>query len=175
VVVGRNPTQLLVTASGKHKGWLQPSDFVLVDQSGQPVFPDQPKSSAETLLHCLAAEDEDVGAVLHTHSVWSTLISARYATMGGVLIEGFEMLKGLSGVASHEHSEWFPIFPNSQDIPALADQVRAAMKTADQPLHGFLIHQHGIYTWGRDLDEAFRHIEIMEFLFEVLARQASLK
>jgi len=173
-VVQRHPTQLLVTASGKHKGWLTDSDFVLVDQSGQPVHADQPKASAETLLHCLAAESEDVGAVLHTHSVWSTLMSARYASMGGVLLEGYEMLKGLSGVTSHEHSEWFPIFPNSQDIPQLVEQVRAEMSTAQQPLHGYLIHQHGIYTWGKDLDEAFRHVEILEFLLEVLARQASL-
>lgn len=173
-VVERNPTRLLVTASGKHKGWLADGDFVLVDQLGQPVYADQPKSSAETLLHCLAVEDQQVGAVLHTHSVWSTLLSARYASMGGILMEGYEMLKGFSGVTTHEHSEWLPIFANSQDIPALVDQVRAEMNRQQQPLHGFLIHQHGIYTWGKDLDEAFRHVEIIEFLLEVLARQASL-
>jgi len=174
VVVQRDPVQLLITASGKDKGRLKQSDFVLVDSHGRPVHEDQPKSSAETLLHCLAAEDDSVGAILHTHSVWSTIISSRFASLGGVLVEGYEMLKGLSGVTTHEHAEWFPILPNSQDISHLVDQVRKELQQAEQPLHGYLIHQHGIYTWGRDLHEAFRHVEIIEFLLEVLARQAQM-
>jgi ribulose-5-phosphate 4-epimerase/fuculose-1-phosphate aldolase len=42
------------------------------------------------------------------------------------------------------------------------------------PLHGFLIARHGLYTWGRDLAEARRHIEIFEFLFECVARARTL-
>jgi methylthioribulose-1-phosphate dehydratase len=92
------------------------------------------------------------------------------------LIEGFEMLKGLSGVTTHAHAEWLPIFENTQDIPALAAQVQAAMADTQRPLtHGYLIRRHGIYTWGKDLDEAFRQIEIIEFLLECLGRQASMK
>ena len=81
------------------------------------------------------------------------------------------MLKGLAGVTTHEHREWVPIFPNSQDI---ADRRRVELRlndTSKPPLHGFLLRNHGLYTWGRDLDEARRHIEIFEFLFEVLVRR----
>ncbi len=172
VVVNRNPLQLLVTASGKDKGRLSREDFVLVDGDGKPVRDDQPKSSAETLLHCVAAQQEGVGAILHTHSVWSTILSERFAGLGGLMIEGFEMLKGLSSVATHEHREWLPIFENTQDIPVLAEQVKAAMRDTNKPLtHGYLIRKHGIYTWGRDLDEATRQIEIIEFLLECIGRQ----
>lgn len=175
VVVNRNPLQLLVTASGKDKGRLSREDFVLVDGEGKPIRDDQPKSSAETLLHCVAAQQENVGAILHTHSIWSTILSERFAGLGGLTIEGFEMLKGLSGVTTHEHREWLPIFENTQDIPVLAEQVKAAMKDAHKPLtHGYLIRRHGIYTWGRDLDEATRQIEIIEFLLECIGRQISL-
>ncbi len=174
VVVNRNPLQLLVTASGKDKGRLTREDFVLVDGEGNPVRSDQPKSSAETLLHCVAAQQENVGAILHTHSVWSTILSERFAGLGGLTIEGFEMLKGLNGVSTHEHREWLPIFPNTQDIPVLAEQVKTAMQNPDKPLtHGYLIRRHGIYTWGRDLDEAVRQIEIIEFLLECIGRQIS--
>jgi len=175
VVVNRNPLQLLVTASGKDKGRLSREDFVLVDGEGKLVRPDQPKSSAETLLHCVAAQQANVGAILHTHSVWSTILSERFAGLGGLMIEGFEMLKGLSGVTTHEHREWLPIFPNTQDIPVLAEQVKAAMRDPAKPLtHGYLIRRHGIYTWGRDLDEAVRQTEIIEFLLECIGRQISL-
>ncbi|MEC8305131.1 MAG: class II aldolase/adducin family protein [Planctomycetota bacterium] len=37
------------------------------------------------------------------------------------------------------------------------------------------MHQHGLYTWGKDIDEARRHIEVYEFLFECLARKMMLK
>ena len=174
VIVERDPLLLLVTASGKDKGRLRSDDFVLVGANGAPTLPKQPKSSAETLLHCIAASKfADVGAVLHTHSVWSTLLSQRFASQGGILFEGYEMLKGLSNVGTHEHREWLPIFENTQDIPALAEKV-AAMHAEKGIAHGYLIAGHGIYTWGKDLDEAFRQIEIWEFLLECLGRKISM-
>ncbi len=85
------------------------------------------------------------------------------------------MLKGLAGISTHEHRQWVQIFPNTQDIPALAQTVRLRLCDRDNPLrHGFLIQQHGLYTWGRDVHEARRHVEIYEFLFEVLGRRLSI-
>jgi methylthioribulose-1-phosphate dehydratase len=111
--------------------------------------------------------------VLHTHSVWSTILSDRFAPQGGIRLEGYEMLKGLSGVRTHEHSEWLPIFENTQDIPELAERVRAYGK--EKPIaHGYIIRRHGIYTWGADVAEAFRQIEIIEFLLECVARSSTM-
>lgn len=175
VVINRDPLQLLVTASGKDKGRLTRGDFVIVDGYGKPCIEGQPKSSAETLLHCVAASSPQVGAVLHTHSVWSTVLSERFAPQGGILIEGYEMLKGLAGVTSHTHRQWLRIFENTQDIPALAVEVQRAMEDARHPLSaGYIIRRHGIYTWGRDIEEASRQIEIIEFLLECIGRQASM-
>jgi methylthioribulose-1-phosphate dehydratase len=111
---------------------------------------------------------------LHTHSVWSTILSDFYANAGGFKLTGFEMLKGLAGVRTHEHTEWLPIIENSQNMQELA---RAVEQTLQQhPLaHAFLLRQHGLYTWGRDLNEAKRHVEILEFLLEVLGRTATTK
>lgn len=175
VVVSREPLELLVTASGKDKGNLQTTDFVRVDADGQPVFDGQPKSSAETLLHTVLASQPDVGAVLHTHSVWTTLLSQLYADAGGFEIEDYEMLKGLEGVKTHQHTEWVEIFDNTQDIASLAEEVAAHLRDPNRRWqHGFLMRQHGLYTWGRTLFEARRHIEIFEFLFECLVRKRSL-
>ena len=108
-------------------------------------------------------------AVLHTHSVWGTLVSDAYAAEGGVHFENYEMLKGLAGVGTHEHREWLPIFENSQRwtevVPRLEESLR---RRAD--VHGFLILRHGLYTWGESVSEAKRHVEILEFLLEVLWR-----
>ena len=97
------------------------------------------------------------------------MLSDLHFAAGGVTIAGYEMLKGLEGVETHEHCEWVPILPNSQDLWALADRVAATLQQHPQ-VHGFLLYRHGLYVWGRDRRQAKRHVEILEFLFETLAR-----
>ena len=175
VVVGREPFRLLVTASGKDKGCLSANDFVVVDEQGRHVGEGQPKSSAETLLHVVAAQQPGVGAVLHTHSTWATVLSDLFFEQGSLRIEGYEMLKGLAGISTHESSVAIEIFENTQDIASLATRVQERLMDDTNPLqYGFLIRRHGMYTWGEDLPEARRHVEILEFLFEVMARRITL-
>lgn len=175
VVLGNDPVELIVTASGKDKGRLATGDFVHVGPDGNPIESGQPKSSAETMLHVVLAEQHDVGSILHTHSVWGTLLSDHFFDQGGFEIEGFEMLKGLEGIPTHDHSHWIPIFENTQDIPVLAEQVRQRLADPMESMtHGFLIRKHGLYTWGKDVFSARRHIEVYEFLFECVARKIGL-
>jgi methylthioribulose-1-phosphate dehydratase len=54
-------------------------------------------------------------------------------------------------------------------VPRLATGVRATLDRYPAA-HGFLIRRHGLYTWGMELRDAVRHVEILEFLFEVIAR-----
>jgi methylthioribulose-1-phosphate dehydratase len=79
------------------------------------------------------------------------------------------MLKGLQGVKTHEHREWLPIVDNSQDMPALANTITAVLNK-NQDAHGFLLKRHGLYSWGDNLAQAKRHVEILEFLLETLGR-----
>lgn len=174
VVVGRDPLRLLVTESGRDKGRLGPTDFVTVGAQGETVDGSGKRSSAETMLHVVLAEGAGAGAVLHTHSVWGTLLSDLWGDAGGGWIAGYEMLKGLAGVTTHQTKKFVEVFPNTQNIPSLADKVRARLQEPEDPLrHGFLIRKHGLYTWGADLAEARRHIEVFEFLFECEGRRLS--
>jgi methylthioribulose-1-phosphate dehydratase len=176
VVTSRDPLRLLITASGRHKGALGPGDFVEVDERGRQTDPSALRPSAETLLHVVLAGQPDVGAVLHTHSIWATLLSDLFHEEGAVAIEGYEMLKGLAGISTHEQRLALEIFENSQDIPALAGRVRARLTDVPKPLrYGFLLRRHGLYTWARDLDDALRHVEILEFLFESVGRRLTLE
>jgi len=168
-VVARDPLRLAITPSGADKGALQANQIILIDDQGRALDDPSAKPSDECPLHILLAKLRNAGAVLHTHSIWSTMLSNIYFDDCGLAIEGYEMLKGLAGVKSHEHREWLPIFENSQDMPALAGSV--ADKLAQYPAaHGFMLRRHGLYTWGKDLSEAKRHVEILEFLLETVAR-----
>ncbi len=175
VIVEREPLTLLLTGSGYDKGALLPDQFVLVNEEGQALYPDQPKPSAETLLHTVLAKFAGAGAVLHTHSVYGTVLSENHLPEGKLTISGYEMLKGLEGIATHDASIDVEIFANTQDIAALAKEVEARLLDPVKPLrHGFLIAGHGLYTWAADLAGARRQVEVFEFLFEVVTRRRLL-
>ncbi|HEV7283082.1 MAG TPA: methylthioribulose 1-phosphate dehydratase [Pirellulaceae bacterium] len=175
-VLSREPLELLVTASGMDKGRLTRADFVRVGADGRPTSAGQPKSSAETMLHVvLADERSEVGGILHTHSVWTTILSDHYFGQGFVEFSGFEMLKGFAGIGTHETTVRFRIFENTQDIGTLAEEVRKLLKEGDESLrYGYLLRKHGLYTWGKDVQEARRHVEILEFLLECEWRRLAL-
>jgi methylthioribulose-1-phosphate dehydratase len=163
----RDPLRLAITRSGAHKGQLTPDD--ILEFGDGRILAGNGASSAETLLHVEIYARRGAGSVLHTHSTWSTLLSHRYAESGGLAIDGYEMLKGLAGVTTHEHREWLPILENDQDVPRLAAEVGRLLD--GQPgCHGFLLRRHGLYTWGATVAEAARHVEILEFLLESVAR-----
>jgi methylthioribulose-1-phosphate dehydratase len=168
-VVNRDPLRLAISPSGVDKGLMSTDQILLVDEHASVVSEHSAKPSDECPLHSRVVLEREAGAVLHTHSVWGTILSDLHVQDGGVAIEGFEMLKGLQGVTTHEHREWIPILGNDQDMTQLAAGVRETL--AQHPaVHGFLIHRHGLYTWGETLADAERHVEILEFLFETVAR-----
>jgi methylthioribulose-1-phosphate dehydratase len=167
-VVGRDPLRVAITPSGAHKGRLNGSEFLEVDREGH-VVRGEGRPSAETAIHLELIGIRGAGAVLHTHSVWSTILSDSHAARGGLALEGFEMLKGLEGVTTHEHREWLPIVANDQDMSRLTPVILQVL--TDHPgAHGFLLRRHGLYTWGQTIAEAERHVEIFEFLLEVVGR-----
>ncbi len=175
VVVDRAPLTLVMTGSGFDKGRLTPEQFVLVDEHARSLHPSFPKPSAEALLHTALARGAGAGAVLHTHSICGTVLSEGFLAEGRLPIAGYEMLKGLTGITTHETAIEVEVFPNTQDIASLAKVVEARASDAARPLqHGFLMAGHGLYTWGADLAAARRQVEIFEFLFEVLAQKRLL-
>ena len=173
-VVQREPLRLAMSPSGVDKGELMPDQMLAIDENAHIVNQDFGKPSDESLLHIKIVKERGAGAVLHTHSVWNTLLSDLYASAGGVTINGYEMLKGLQGVRTHEHSEWLPIIDNSQDMPALAESVGQTLNQ-HKDSHGFLLCRHGLYSWGETLAEAKRHIEILEFLLETMGRTLHIR
>jgi methylthioribulose-1-phosphate dehydratase len=170
-VVSSNPFRLAITPSAAHKGTLTGAEILEIDEGGRVIGHRPGRPSAETLLHLEIVRLRGARAVLHTHSVWGTILSDLHASARGLTIEGYEMLKGLDGVATHDHREFVPIVDNDQDMERLAGDVRIRLGE-HQAAHAFLIRGHGLYTWGATLDEAERHVEILEFLFEAVGRRS---
>ena len=157
--------QCLITQSGKDKSRLSENDLMVCSLDGKAVDSSL-HPSAETALHtCLYRFDHNIGAVLHTHSVNSTVLSRTAADK--LCVSGFEMQKALSGNQTHDETIEIAIFDNDQNIEALAARVEKNMPV--QP--GFLVRGHGLYAWGQDINEARRHVEGFEFLFACLSQE----
>jgi methylthioribulose-1-phosphate dehydratase len=166
--LNHDPMRLVITSSGQDKGTLTSACFVEVDEGGR-ILKGDGSPSAETMLHAIIVRRRKAGSVLHVHSIWATALSNLYAEQGGITITGYEMLKGLSGVKTHEHAEWLPILENSQDYERLSRELDNVLLEHPE-VHGVLLRGHGIYTWGMDVEEAKRHVEILEFLLEVVGQ-----
>jgi len=153
---------ILITVSGRHKGRLQIEDLMRVDLDGQAL--DGKTPSAEALLHTqIYRLFPDVGAVLHPHPKSATLLSK--CARDAVVLENYELLKALAGIDTHQARVTIPIFANDQNIARLAIAVEH-FAVQHGLSYGYLIAGHGLYTWGATIDDALRHLEALEFLFD---------
>ncbi len=155
----------IITTSGKDKGSLTINDFIIANLHDSAPE----KASAETLLHAaLYNLIPQTSCVLHTHSVHATFLSLKQPE---IILEGYEMLKALSGVSTHHHLEVIPVLPNSQDLLVLSEDVRKLVK--HQPnIHAFLVAGHGLYTWGESIFKARIQLEALEFMLECECRKS---
>ena len=162
--------RIFITRSGLDKGAITPADLLEIDGECN-VLAGEGKPSAETSLHgVIYRRFPEAGAIFHVHTIWNTLLSDRFATDGAVSLENYELLKALSGVATHEHRELVPILENSQEYAGLARELEAALGNYASA-HGVLLRRHGLYTWGESVAGARRHLEALEFMFEVESRR----
>ncbi len=152
-----------ITISGRDKSRAERDDIMLVDLAGQSVLTDA-LPSAETALHTqIYRRYADVNAVLHTHSHNQSVASRLFAADGVLHLQGWELQKAIGNYRTHADVLDIPVFANTQDMAQLVAQVDDWLDSG-KPLHAYLIAGHGIYTWGRDMLEARRHLEALEFL-----------
>lgn len=157
--------RIAITVSGAHKGRLTPGDIMILD-GGDPRRP-----SAETALHrAIYSAFPDVGAVLHSHGPVSVALGR--ATAGDAwTIAGHELLKALPGIDTHDVTVRIPIVENSQDMA----EIERAIAPLLGPVPAYMIRGHGLYGWGRDIAEAERVVEALEWLAEAALAERSFR
>jgi len=166
------PDRLLITADGVSKGRLSHADLVTIDRRGHQLNPSEAPPSSEFPLH-LALYDffPKVGAVLHCHSITSTILSR----MGheSFVLEGYEMLTALDGVEAHTGRVAIPVFSNYRDFSHMAHWFHRYVVRFPE-INGLLIAGHGLYCWGATTGDALRQAEALEFMFECELRMAQI-
>jgi methylthioribulose-1-phosphate dehydratase len=169
-----NKDLFVISQSGVDKSDFQAGHLMVINNKAESVYDPNLKPSAETFIHIVVYEIfPEINAILHTHSLNATFLSMKEEN-NFLEFEGLELLKGLEGNSTHELKETLPIFPNSQDIKSLSKEIGEYLKRHPET-HGLILKGHGLYTWGKDLKSAKRHVETYEYLFQYkLLEQKSL-
>ncbi len=142
---------IYISASGTCFGTLSREDFAQLDFSGQLVGGKKP--SKEWPLHlALYEKSPDIGAVIHTHSLYSILWSVVPDLNESDCIPPhtpyLNMKLGTVGLIPYEK-------PGSE---ALFSAFRQRMQDSD----GFLLRRHGPVVPGKNIMDAFYCLEELE-------------
>ena len=141
-----------VTPSGIDYDALRPADITVVDLQGRPVDGDQLPSSELPFHLALYRHRPDVGAVVHTHSVYATTMACLHWEIPAVhYLVGFAGLKvPLAPYATY----------GSRD---LASHVVAGIGSGN----AVLLANHGMVAVGADLNRAFAVAEEIELVARI--------
>ncbi len=151
---------MLLTPSGKNKGFVEAGDMLVVDFSGN-VAEGAGRASKEYPMHRAVYEGRsDVNAVVHTHPVYATAFAMAGKNIpDNYLIETRMMLKkvALAPYATPGTAE-------------MADAIAPYIQEAN----AVLLQNHGALTWGRDLMDAFNKMEVLESVAKTIIHSAAV-
>jgi len=140
--------RFLTTPSGTCKGWLEPADFVTVDESGRKVAGSRPPSSEFDMHRVIYEVRPDVQAIVHAHPALATAFTVAGRSLGEpILTEG---LLTIGQIATAAYA--------TPGTPAVGNSLRHLVRDHD----AILLAHHGAVTCGPDLDTAYWYMEIVE-------------
>ena len=154
------PELLAVTPSGKPYSSLKDDDIVVTDFDVEPVEGESMPSS-ETLLHvAIYRARPDVGAVIHTHSVFSSVAAVAGLDVPPIIDEMVVSVGGPIKVSEYA-------FPGTQELAESVCEALGDRKAA-------LIRNHGAVGVGRDLQEALQICSLLERVAQIFVYSSVL-
>jgi L-fuculose-phosphate aldolase len=142
---------MVITPRGCRLGALRPEECLVTDLDGR-VLEGDGMASSETPLHCAAYAATGAGAVVHTHSLFCSVVSTLVSEIVGIHY-AVALFGGSVRVADYA----------TFGSPELAGHVAQALRGR----RGALMRSHGAVTVAADLAEAVELAETLEWLASV--------
>jgi len=166
-----------ITASGKPKGRLEESDFLLVRVNDGAIIERgraDDKPSAETSIHRAIYELFPAArACLHGHII-EAIHAADRARKGArsLRLPPIEMVKGFDIWRQNPKTD-LPLFENFLDVARIAEDIRKRFRKTAPAVTALMIRAHGPTVWGASLQQAYNRFEVLEFIlhYQVHARR----
>lgn len=145
---------ILLTPSGRNKGMVQAKEIVVLDLDGS-VVDEAGKASREYPMHReIYRRRADVRAVVHTHPVYATA----FALAGKNLPENYlietRMMLGRTALADYATPGTLEL------VDAISPHIQACS--------AILLKNHGALTLGKNLEDAFNKMEVLESIAKTI-------
>jgi len=145
--------KILITPSGKNKGMLKEKDLVVVTLNGKRISGSL-KPSSELLMHLFVYQKrKDVNAVVHAHPPYSLAFASAHLPLAQNLLPEVIMFLGEIPLAAYAT-------PSTEEVPK-------SLSSFIEKHNTFLLENHGVLTLGKDIDEAYSRLEMVEHLAKV--------
>jgi len=150
--VGEN--RFLCTPTMHSKGYLKPTDIVLIDIDGNVVSGTKNRSS-EALLHLEAYRRRpDVSAIVHCHPPHATAYAITHTALPRWVLAEVEIFLGSIPIAPYKA-------PGTQEF---AETIRPYLADSN----AIILANHGTLTLGKDLEQAFWWTEVLDAYCRIL-------
>lgn len=145
--------RILITPTGRSKGFLSPDDLVVVDSRGRKVS-GALEATSELPMHLFAYQARpDVCAVVHAHPPRATGFAVAGVHLAQCVLP--EVIATLGGVPLTEYAT-----PSTPEVPAsLEEYIR--------DYNAILLRSHGALTLGDDIYQAYFRMETVEHFAEI--------
>ena len=151
---------IAVTPASTDYETMTPEDIVVVDYDVDVIEGDAVPSS-ESLTHVAVYKARsDISAVIHTHSIYASVLAVAGVPLPPILDELVAYLGGPVEVAEYG-------FPSSED---LGEKVIQAMGERN----AVFIRNHGVLAAGRDMPDALRACELVERAAQIYIQARAL-
>ncbi len=140
--------EIMITPSGVSKGFMSPSDMLILDMDGK-VLSGNLKPSSELKMHLMAYKCRpDISGVCHAHPQKATAFAVARKICDKISLP--EVIFSIGKVALTEYAT-----PSTNEVP---ESIKDVIKTSD----AILLSNHGALTVGENLYDAYYKMETLE-------------
>jgi methylthioribulose-1-phosphate dehydratase len=171
-IFDRNKNQIFISASGKNKGELKKRDFLILDSlKNEILISNGNKPSAETSIHqAVYKRIESANVCIHVHTISSCKLKFNLQKQDlpkRFLLPNLEILKAFGDFTENPNFAMIVNY-NHVNVKQISDEFELAISEKKSDVPFFLIENHGITVWGRDVDDANKNLEAADFILKVM-------
>lgn len=158
-IFNRDEKLMAISPSGMDYYEIEPEDIVILDVEGNIVDGHRKPSSEVELHRIFYKKREDILAIVHTHSMYSTVLACLNWSLPPV---HYVLASAGMDVKCAEYATF-----GSRELAENAYKAMEGRKAV-------LLANHGLLTGGKDLGEAFSIAESVEYCAELYYRAKSI-
>lgn len=153
---------MLVTPTGLDYIALKPEDMPVVQISDPSIWKDGLKPTSERKIHAaIMAVRKEVGATIHSHPVYCSVLASARVELPVVNDDMARLVGGTARVGAY-------------GLPGMK-KLKEGTVAAMHERNACLMANHGVFCAGKDMDEAFEIIRVMERSCKQYIEECTLK